>query len=361
MAGNKSEKFALKINEQEPDLKAGITNLKRKAEFGSRNEDTVSVNPISQASMRLFDKNVNMAASQETMSKMNDKQSIQQSFEEKHTTNRFSLDTYDIMVNGHKLNPNLWEYSDFKEFTDMYGGVHQVGAFAMFGTVLIPCWDSQLHRYVLVRRLARMPMFSPKMNVPEILKTLGIDDPTEVVFQHKKKQETETAQEYYDRVGKEFDKKKYDTGAKSSNPSSSTPAAGSGKCDSETIEKALQWCIQTANEPGHGYSQDDREGPNYDCTSFVCAGLQAAGLDIPFLGGPSFDDDILNYGFDRIPFPGLEGLRRGDILSSPSHVEFYLGNGENVAAHSANYAPDDQISVSNYWDNGWTCVLRYRG
>lgn len=358
MAGNKSEKFALKINEQEPDLKAGITNLKRKAEFGSRNEDTVSVNPISQASMRLFEKNVNMAASQETMSKMNDKQSIQQSFEEKHTTNRFSLDTYDIMINGHKLNPNLWEYSDFKEFTDMYGGVHQVGAFAMFGTVLIPCWDSQLHRYVLVRRLARMPMFSPKMNVPEILKTLGIDDPTEVVFQYKKKQETETAQEFYDRVGKEFDKKKYSTGVTATN---SNKSAGAGTCTSEIVENAVQWCIATANEPGHYYSQAQRTGPNYDCTSFISAGFIAAGLGIDYLGGDGFNSGFCAVGFEELPYPGLDGLQRGDILDNGHHVELYIGNGQIVGAHNSSRAQEDQISVDNFWEGGWHCILRYKG
>jgi len=361
MAENKSEKFALQVGAVKPDLRANISALRKRADYSDRSSDSAMVSNNGNASLRLFDKKINQAASQNTSQKMTDKQSVSMSFEERHVTNRFSLEAYDFIFNGHKLNPNLWEYSDFKKYTDMYGQEHAVGGFTMMGTILTPSWDEQLHRYVLIRRQARMPFFSPKNNVPEILKTLQIDDPTKVAYKYGVKQSSETAQQYYERVGKNFDQKKYYTGATVPN----SMGGGAGTATAEIIEKAVQWCIKIANDEDgqiHHYSQANRTGPDYDCTSFVCAGLQAAGLDIPYLGGSSFDSDILNYGFERLPFPGLEGLQRGDIMSNPSHVEWYIGNNQRCGAHTDSKPAEKQISVEEYWEGqGWTDIFRFKG
>ena len=32
-------------------------------------------------------------------------------------------------------------------------------------------------------------------------------------------------------------------------------------------EKAVTWAIEIANDPAHGYDQDNRWGPDYDCSS----------------------------------------------------------------------------------------------
>ncbi|MFR8905050.1 MAG: hypothetical protein ACLVHS_14945 [Blautia wexlerae] len=34
-------------------------------------------------------------------------------------------------------------------------------------------------------------------------------------------------------------------------------------------EKAVTWAIEIANDPAHGYDQDNRWGPDYDCSSLV--------------------------------------------------------------------------------------------
>ena len=197
MAEDKKNKFQLDVRGQAPNLRSNIQDMKKKAEFGNRQEDTTIVNSDgANASVRLTDNKINLASAMNAGMKLNDQQQIQQSFEEKHTTNRFNLETYDILVNGHKLNPSLWEYSDFSKFVDQYGSTHAISGFCMFGTVLTPSWDEQLHRYVLIRRLARMPMFSPAMNVPEILKTLNIEDPTKVSYGYGYKQHTESAEEF---------------------------------------------------------------------------------------------------------------------------------------------------------------------
>ena len=35
------------------------------------------------------------------------------------------------------------------------------------------------------------------------------------------------------------------------------------------IDTAVNFMLQIANDDSHGYSQDDRWGPDYDCSSLV--------------------------------------------------------------------------------------------
>ena len=46
------------------------------------------------------------------------------------------------------------------------------------------------------------------------------------------------------------------------------------------IEDAVAWAIETANDQSHGYSQADRWGPDYDCSSFVIQAFQQAGVSL---------------------------------------------------------------------------------
>lgn len=53
-----------------------------------------------------------------------------------------------------------------------------VGNFCVMGTVLVKSWEPELKRYVMIRRPARMPLFSPSIKPPEIMSGLGITDST---------------------------------------------------------------------------------------------------------------------------------------------------------------------------------------
>lgn len=219
---NKKGKFKLDVKAQAPEFRANIEDLKNKADYGNRQSDTTIVNSDgANASVRLTDNKVNIASSQDTGMKVNNQQQNFQSFEEKHVTNRFNLDTYEIVINGHKLNPNLWEYADMSEYKDSYQTKHAVGGLCMFGSVLCPSWDEQLHKYVLIRRLARMPIFSSKLNVPEIMKQLNIQDPTKVAYEYGYKQSTESADSYQKKAAEklktEEDKKDGDAPEQGSN------------------------------------------------------------------------------------------------------------------------------------------------
>lgn len=227
------------------NYKEGIANIMDKAEYANRQDENSIVS--GNTSVRVSDGNIDMATSQDTSMKLTGSQIVMQSHDENHTTNRVNVDSYDVVVNGHKLNPNLWEYADFKTFKDQNQTNHAIGGFCLFGTVLTPSWDSQLHRYVLIRRLARMPMFSPKVNVPDILPELNIDDPTKVVFNYKDKQHTETAEQYQKKVAKQVndEKSKNDEDAKEKNSDDSGKQTDGSEKSSDKSSETQQVLDQT--------------------------------------------------------------------------------------------------------------------
>lgn len=134
------------------------------------------------------------------------------------------------------------------------------------------------------------------------------------------------------------------------------------------VETAIRWAVAIANDNSHGYSQSVRWGPHYDCSSFVYSAFYQAGFSLPGSGTrytQTMVDHFTQAGFTWIPWSQIgskDNLQRGDILlnnssnSSKQHTEIYLGNGQNVGAHSSSKG----ISVSGYYNHPWLGVLRYR-
>lgn len=56
------------------------------------------------------------------------------------------------------------------------------------------------------------------------------------------------------------------------------------------IETATQWMIDLANDDSHGYDQDSRWGPDYDCSSSVISAWQYAGVPVKTKGASSTYD-----------------------------------------------------------------------
>ena len=146
----------------------------------------------------------------------------------------------------------------------------------------------------------------------------------------------------------------------------------SGKT-TQLIDRYVKWAVAIANDNSHGYSQYNRWGPDYDCSSLVCASLKAVGFPD---SGASWTGNMKTC-LKKIGFKwhkGTSGLRRGDILlahnSQNQHTEIYLGGGKNVGAHSSENgtisgkAGDQtgrEISVTNYYNMPWDGYLRYEG
>lgn len=136
---------------------------------------------------------------------------------------------------------------------------------------------------------------------------------------------------------------------------------------SSVIENALQWAINIANDDSHLYvygGSHGNEGQHYDCSSFVSWALVHAGLDVPISTTQHMRKNFEPYGFKWIPWSDIGGtanLKRGDILLNEQyHVEFYLGNNQNVGAHSSKRPAADQINIDGYYYYPWDGVLRYK-
>ena len=100
------------------------------------------------------------------------------------------------------------------------------------------------------------------------------------------------------------------------------------------IEAALEWAVEIAEDNSHGYSQSNRGGPNYDCSSFVCAALMEGGIELDGLRTTLTMREALEAQGFTCYRKGEVALKRGDILLDPwCHAEFYLGEGCCVAAH----------------------------
>ena len=144
-------------------------------------------------------------------------------------------------------------------------------------------------------------------------------------------------------------------------------------------EKAVQWMIQTANNPRHGYDQIRRWGErgDYDCSSAVITAWETAGVPVR-LAGASYTGNMYSAfkkcGFDDVTklinFKSGTGLLRGDVLlNRKSHTAMYIGNNQIVQASlnekgTANGgSPGDQTGkeflVRSYYNYPWDYVLRY--
>ena len=148
------------------------------------------------------------------------------------------------------------------------------------------------------------------------------------------------------------------------------------------IEVAVTWAIDIANDSSHGYSQNNRWGPDYDCSSFVMSAYIQAGIPLNRSNSTTRENSaywmVPEYeknNFTYIPWSSIgnqNSLIRGDILWRNGHTELYIGDGKNVGAHQDEYGgiegankgdqTGNEISITNFDNSGsWTGVLRYNG
>lgn len=148
----------------------------------------------------------------------------------------------------------------------------------------------------------------------------------------------------------------------------------------EKIEKAIAWMLNIAADNSHGYDQDYRWGPDYDCSSFCITAWQEAGVPVKTYGA-SYTGDMravfLRCGFSdaigSVDVYSGSGLKRGDVLLSEGyHVATYIGNGQVVHASQNEFGgavggqtgdqKGTEICTRGYYSHTppWNHVLRYK-
>ena len=140
------------------------------------------------------------------------------------------------------------------------------------------------------------------------------------------------------------------------------------------IEKAVQWAIETANDNSHGYSQADRWGTDYDCSSFVITAWEQAGVPVKQAGATytgNMRAAFLACGFfDATSLVNLGsggGVQAGDVLLNYSaHTCLAIGAGRVANCRTDEGHPQagdqsgNEIRLQSYWNYPWNCVLRYK-
>ena len=149
----------------------------------------------------------------------------------------------------------------------------------------------------------------------------------------------------------------------------------------QTIEKAVTWALQIAQDPAHGYDQTRRWGPDYDCSSLMISAWQQAGVPVKTEGATytgNMTPAFLRCGFEDITaevnLSTGAGLQRGDVLLNVRHhTAMSIGSGQivhasiNESGRATGGKTGDQtgreICVRSYYkySKGWDKVLRYVG
>ena len=141
------------------------------------------------------------------------------------------------------------------------------------------------------------------------------------------------------------------------------------------IEDAVAWAIETANDQSHGYSQADRWGPDYDCSSFVIQAFEQAGVALREAGASytgNMRGPMIACGFVDVTYSiGLGsgyGLQPGDVLLNyAAHTCLAIGGGKVANCRTDEGHPQsgdqsgNEIRIQSYWNFPWDCVLRYKG
>lgn len=140
------------------------------------------------------------------------------------------------------------------------------------------------------------------------------------------------------------------------------------------VEKYTAWMEKIAADQSHGYSQVNRWGKDYDCSSLVITACErAAGIPVK-ANGATYTGNMkavfLQCGFKdvtkKVNLSTCSGMKRGDVLlNEVHHTAVYCGGGMIVHARGQSYGSPktgdqgQEIAVTAYYNYPWDCVLRY--
>lgn len=159
--------------EVHPDL---LSEAKAVTKNIDRKEDIGFINKKSKSSVLVRGNgNITMAASLMSQYRLdsNNGYAVEHSIESDTVTIRKRIEADEIVINDHKLNPALYEMSDMRQLNGSNDSA--IGNMTLFTSVLVKAWEPTLKKWVLMRRLARIPAFSPTLNLPSVPQALDLE------------------------------------------------------------------------------------------------------------------------------------------------------------------------------------------
>ena len=144
------------------------------------------------------------------------------------------------------------------------------------------------------------------------------------------------------------------------------------------IASAVVWAVGIANDDSHGYDQNNRWSPDYDCSSLIISAWESVGVPVKKAGASytgNMVDAFLKCGFEdvtkQVNLSTGSGLKSGDITWKNGHVEMMCSAtelvGASISENGTIYADEvgdqtgKEIRVRNYYNPPWSKVLRYMG
>lgn len=123
------------------------------------------------------------------------------------------------------------------------------------------------------------------------------------------------------------------------------------------LEKFIQIMVALCNDNSHGYSQSNRWGPDFDCSSSIIYSLRLAGFSINANSTHDLGQALAAAGWVQVSSPS-----RGDIELDPSsHVEMSLGGNMSAGFHTNRGHPEtgDQTGTEASVGKNWRSYPQY--
>lgn len=136
------------------------------------------------------------------------------------------------------------------------------------------------------------------------------------------------------------------------------------------INTAVEWAIAVARDNRHGYDQEHRNGPDYDCSSLVATALKQGGFDISeFSWTGNLYWQLIANGFYPVPISSKR--QKGDVFLNENHhvvlcvneneiVQASINEFGNVTGGQTGDQTGREIYICPYYDYsyGWDYHLR---
>lgn len=145
---------------------------------------------------------------------------------------------------------------------------------------------------------------------------------------------------------------------------------------SAKAEAATKWAESIAADDTHGYSQANRWGPDYDCSSLVISAFETAGVPVKSAGATytgNMRATFLKCGFVEVP---IIDRQRGDVLlahnakTGKGHTAICIDsknivhasideNGKTTGGKKGDQTKKE-ICTRSYYSYPWDFCLRYK-